>query len=51
MASSLSATPGDAAAGGGRHGRPIPHDTQVDQLAQFVCGARFEDISARRASS
>ena len=45
MASSLSATPGDAAAGGGRHGRPIPHGTQVDQLAQFVCGAQFEDIS------
>ena len=45
MASSLSATPGDSAAGGGRHARPIPHDTQVDQLAQFVCGARFEDIS------
>ena len=45
MASSLSAPPGDSAAGGGRHGRRIPHDTQVDQLAQFVCGAQFEGIS------
>ena len=45
MASSPSVTPSDAAGGGGRHARPIPHDTQVDQLAQFVCGARFEDIS------
>ena len=45
MASSLVATPGDSAAGGERHDRPVPHDTQVDQLAQFVCGARFEDIS------
>ena len=45
MASSPSATPSDATAGDGRHARPIPHDTQVDQLAQFVCGAQFEDIS------
>jgi hypothetical protein len=45
MASSPAATPGDLAAGGERHVRPVPDDTQVDRLAQSVCGARFEDIS------
>jgi 2-methylcitrate dehydratase len=45
MASSPSVTPSDAAGGGERRARPVPHDTQVDRLAQFVCGARFEDIS------
>ena len=44
MASPLHATPGNSAAGGGRHARSVPHHTQIDQLVQFVCGARFEDI-------
>ncbi len=44
MASRLHAPPGDAAAGGKRQAR-APRRTQVDQLAQFACGARFEDIS------
>ena len=46
MANPLHATPGGSAAGGERHARSVPHHTQVDQLAQVVCGARFEDIAA-----
>ncbi len=45
MASPLHASSGDAGAGDRRRARPVAHWTQVDHLAQFVCGARFEDIS------
>ena len=45
MTSSLGERTGTAAPVGERHDRPAPRDTRVDQLARFVCGARFEDIS------
>ena len=45
MANPLAATPGGSAAGRERHARPGPHHTQVEQLAEFVCATRFEDIS------
>lgn len=44
MASRLHAPSDGPAAGGERQAR-APRRTQVDQLAQFACGARFEDIS------
>lgn len=44
MASRLHA-PSDGPAAGGKRQARAPRRTQVDQLAQFACGARFEDIS------
>jgi len=45
MAASLTTAHGESAAGRERQVRSVPQPTQVDQLAQFVCGARFEEIS------
>jgi|SRR5579875_70545 len=45
MVGPLAASSHGSAASGGRRARPATRNSQVDQLAQFVCGARFEDIS------